>query len=189
MKDYSRELPAALVAAVFADDAVIAAFSWPVPLLGPLDWVGHLCTSALCLLAVAPRRALREPRLLAVALFASVVIDLDHLPLYLHLTDGVSGGRPVTHSLTTIVGLSVLALLWRRRRRVLAAVAAGVALHFVRDIATGPGLSLLAPFHSSPVRLPYVTYAVLLVVLAAEARRRWPTGLPAELVGGRSVRR
>jgi inner membrane protein len=165
---YARTaLAAGLVAVVAADDAFIARVDLPVPLLGPADWVGHLATTGVALLAMAPRPWRRHARMLATVAVASVAIDVDHIPLYLHLVSGVDGGRPVTHSLVTPALLVAAGLAWPRRRRLLLAAAAGVGLHFVRDIATGPGLSLLAPFSDARTLLPWASYAAVLVALVA----------------------
>lgn len=158
---------AGLLGLVLLVDALIAAHAWPVPLLGPLDWTGHLATTALALLA-AERLGLRAaPRLLLVVLASSVLIDLDHVPLYLGVP-GVegAGGRPLTHSLVAVT--AVLAVAAVRHSRTLLAVAAGLALHLVRDSSTGPGIPLLWPA-DVVVHLPYAPYAVLLGVLALVA--------------------
>lgn len=111
---------------------------------GPLDEVAHLATAALGLLVLAcladaPRR------FYVAALIASVTIDLDHIPLYLGMLGGDSQ-RPVTHSLATVVVFAVAAIASRRHRAVLAGVAAGLMLHFARDMAEGPpGVRLLWP--------------------------------------------
>jgi len=158
---------AAMLALVAADDAVISRTHLPVPLLAPTDWSGHLATTGIALLAVGPRDLRRHARTLGIVAAASIAIDIDHAPLYLHLVSGVDGGRPVTHSLLTPAVLAGLGLAWRRRRTELLAAAAGVCLHFVRDVATGPGLSLLAPLRDAPTPLPWSTYAVTLAVLVA----------------------
>jgi inner membrane protein len=49
----------------------------------------------------------------------------------------------------------------------LASASAGVALHFVRDIATGPGLPLWWPWEQRNRNLPYQLYSRTLMVLAA----------------------
>ena len=154
-----------LVGVVLVVDLAEAARSWPVPLLAPLDWTGHLATSALALLAgsrcgVAPRRA----DVLTV-LVASVALDVDHAPLYLGVPHVAgAGGRPLTHSLLTVAVL--LAAAWlTTRRRLLLGVAAGVVLHLLRDVATGGGLPLLWPVDVA-VRAPYLAYAAVLVGLA-----------------------
>ncbi|RKS73937.1 inner membrane protein [Motilibacter peucedani] len=161
-----------------------------MPLLGPLDWVGHLATTGVCLAALAPEVLRRRQRLLALTAACSVAIDVDHAPYYLHLTALGGGGRPVTHSLFTPVALGVAALLVPRWRDLLLAAAAGVCLHFVRDVATGPGLALLAPLDRHRTLLPYAVYAGALAALSAcavlrDARRTSP---PARRAGDPSAR-
>ncbi len=144
--------------------------------MGARDESAHLATSLLVLLALAgPRRMLAHPAATSVATASSMLIDLDHLPLYVNLplpSVQVAGGRPFTHSAPTIAGLGLLALASRRRRAMLASMATGVGLHFVRDIATSSGLPLWFPFERQLRRLPYRLYSRLLYVLAAVATVR-----------------
>jgi inner membrane protein len=136
------------------------------------DEPAHLATSAVVLLAVAgPRRLLERPVAAATACASSTLIDIDHVPLYLTIPGlpevAVDGGRPFTHSVSTIAALGGLAAAWRLRRVSLAAAASGVGLHFVRDIATGDGLPLWWPFERKNRILPYAWYSRLLLGLAA----------------------
>ena len=135
------------------------------------DEPAHLATAVLVLLAlVGPRRMLELPVPTATACAASVLIDLDHVPLYVDIAGidvSVDGGRPFTHSLSTIAALGTLAGAVRYRRATLGAAAGGVGLHFVRDIATGHGLPLWWPFEHKNRLVPYAYYARLLALLAA----------------------
>ncbi|MCU1691801.1 MAG: rane-bound metal-dependent hydrolase [Frankiales bacterium] len=156
-------VPAALLALVLLLDAVLARTHLPVVLLGLLDEPAHLATAGLALLAagVVDRRALW-------VLAGSVGIDADHVPLYLGVPHvEAAGGRPLTHALLTLGVLLLLGVRWP----VLRLLAAGVALHFLRDVATGPGLPLLWPADVA-VLLPYAPYAVVLALLAVVATRR-----------------
>ena len=54
----------------------------------------------------------------------------------------------------------------------LAGAAVGVCLHFVRDLATGPGIELWWPVDGAEVLLPYRGYLVLVVVLGFVATVR-----------------
>ncbi len=114
---------------------------------GLLDEPAHVATAALGLLAVAP--VVWMPRgFVVAALVASVAIDLDHAPLYLGARWVAVGmhGRPFTHSLTTVVVLTVGAWVLRSHRFALAGAAVGVVLHLARDVMEGPpGVSLLWP--------------------------------------------
>lgn len=146
--------------------------------MGARDEPAHLATSALVLLALfGPRRLLRHRATTATAMASSVLIDLDHLPLYVDgfpVDVSVDEGRPFTHSLSTVAGLAALAAGVRWRRTVLAAASSGVALHFVRDIATGEGLPLWWPFEHKSRKIRYALYSRALLVLAAVgAARTW----------------
>jgi inner membrane protein len=50
-----------------------------------------------------------------------------------------------------------------------AGLALGVCLHFVRDIATGPGVPLFWTIADAAVRVPYGAYLVVMVGAAAVA--------------------
>jgi inner membrane protein len=159
--------------AIAALDAVRTARHWPVPVVAALDWPAHVTTAAL-VLAALPRRL--PPRVAAWALAGSVVIDLDHIPLYLGIESlaTVHGGRPVTHSLTTAAALLGAAVPARgRAREVLTGLGVGVLLHFVRDIGTGPGLPLFWPLHRGNPHIPYAAhFAALAAAAAVPALRR-----------------
>ena len=108
------------------------------------------------------------------ALFASVLIDMDHVPGRLGV-DVLTAGtpRPYTHSLLTIAVVLVGALLWRRRRDVLLGVALGLGIHFLRDLAEpGSGVALLWPFSDRSFNVPHASYVVaMLAVVAVDAYR------------------
>jgi inner membrane protein len=138
--------------------------------LGARDEPAHLATSILVLLAVTGPGWMRRHRTVtATTCAASVLIDVDHLPLYVDfpIDVAVAEGRPFTHSLSTIGGLAALAGAVRYRRAILGAAAAGVSLHFVRDIATGPGLPLWWPWEHRNRLIPYSIYSRTLLGLAA----------------------
>lgn len=149
-------------------DVLIARLDLPLGVQGLVDESGHLATAGLALLAAA-RLGLRLPPVLAaVVLAASVLIDADHVPLYAGLPVEGAGGRPLTHGLWLPALLLLLALLRTRARPVLLAVAAGLALHQLRDSATGPGLPWLWPVGGA-LRAPYAAYLAVLVVAAVTA--------------------
>lgn len=163
-------VPPAALAAVLGIDAALEARKWPVPVVGALDDSAHVATSGILLAAFLPRSA---AALGPWALAGSVLIDLDHLPLYARgaLVVG-EGQRPVTHSLATAaaLGLSALALPGLRTR--LCGLGLGVLLHFARDLGTGPGLPLLWPATTTAVRLPYFGYLAPLTAVTAGAAVR-----------------
>jgi inner membrane protein len=157
-------------------DAVLTTRTWPVPAVALMDESAHLLTAGLILTAVLPVRALP---IVPWTLAASVLIDLDHVPLYLFSPpDDLVGGRPVTHSLGFALALALAGAAVRGRlRTALLGSAAGVALHLVRDLATpihGPGVRLLWPVIPDSFTLPYAGYAAgLAAVLAFVAVRQW----------------
>lgn len=107
----------------------------------------------------------------------SVAIDIDHLPAELAASGILYGSlpRPYTHALWTLALLILIALAAHLRgpRRPGAAFTAllfagaswGLAAHFFRDLATAP-ISLLWPFSSAWLQMPYAWYLGPLVLLA-----------------------
>jgi membrane-bound metal-dependent hydrolase YbcI (DUF457 family) len=139
--------------------------------VGPalLDETAHLMTGYLVLAALFRGAGWR----FSVPLLAgSVLIDADHLPGalgYQFLTAGTQ--RPYTHSLLTLAALLIAAALWRHGRLPLLGLFAGVAFHFVRDLAerSHAGVALLWPFSDHPYSFPHGLYLAgigLLTVLA-----------------------
>jgi inner membrane protein len=140
----------------------------PVLVEGVRDEIAHALTAAL-FLAVAPRVA---ERFVAWVLVGAVVIDLDHIPLFVWGVGSAGYGRPVTHSLGTILVLLAVAGLYRRWRTPLLALALGVLLHFLRDIATGPGLPLVWPISADNFLVPYLPYVAVLIAVTGVATGR-----------------
>jgi membrane-bound metal-dependent hydrolase YbcI (DUF457 family) len=158
--------PLLLAAAALAFDAADRRIPFGLWTTGPVDEVAHLCTAALGLLVLAcfidaPRR------FYVAALIASVVIDLDHIPLYLGLL-GNEGQRPFTHSLSTVAVFAAAAVASRRHRAVLAGLATGLVLHFARDIAEGyPGVRVFWPLQDTSWMVSYRWFLGLIVVFTA----------------------
>ena len=162
--DLGRRLSAvAALGVVLAVDAVLAAGQRPIVVVGLLDEPAHLLTAWLVLAALLPDR---HGDLLPWALLGAVVIDVDHVPLYLWGVGAADGGRPVTHSLSTVVLLLVLST-GRRLRTPVLGLALGVPLHLTRDLFTGPGVPLFWPTSDANLLLPYPVYAGLLCVVTA----------------------
>ncbi|SDC39396.1 inner membrane protein [Geodermatophilus telluris] len=160
---------AALVA-VLGIDRLLALRHWSVPAEALLDEPAHLLTAGLLLAAAG----VRSRRLVLWALAGAVLIDLDHVPLYLGAEVTADGGRPVSHSVTTVLVLLVAAGVWRAQRTRLAGLALGVVLHVVRDLASGPGVPLLWPLLPTSAHLPYPVYAgVLVAAVGVVALRAW----------------
>lgn len=162
-----------LVAAVLGLDLLWAllAGSTGTFAFGLVDEPAHLATCAIALLVAAAVLGRRLPApFVVVALFASVAIDLDHLPGYLGW-DGLTAGvpRPYTHGLAPVAALLAFGfLLPRRYKPVMFGLAFGVSAHLLRDVATGPGVAMLWPL-DDVVSVPYALFAALLAVVAAVA--------------------
>ncbi len=187
----SAWLPFALVIGIFTADWLLFAYHNGVIGSGLLDEPAHLATAVLLLLAVVGYRTLRaNPWFAGAAVLMSSGIDLDHAPMYLGLTGMSVNGRPFTHSIATVLVLGALCAGWwiaaRRTARTSAAVGTrdhvgrdlaggmtvGVLLHFVRDVATGPGLPLVWPLSTQSILLPFELYAGVVVAAAVAASWR-----------------
>jgi hypothetical protein len=128
-----------------------------VPVAAALDWSAHLATTALALRALPGDRA---AELSDAALAASLLIDLDHVPLAPAMLRGADLPRPRPHTL-----LTPLALAAAGRR----GAAFGTAAHLARDLFNGPGVALAWPVHGRDVRLPVALEAAVLAALVALA--------------------
>jgi inner membrane protein len=162
-------MPPLAVLGVVSLDLVAGWRAWPIPVIGLLDEPAHLLTAGLALSAATEGRR----QVWAWVLLGAVAIDVDHIPLYLWGAPvAVDGGRPVTHSLATALVLVAIAVAMPRVRTAAGALSAGVMLHLLRDAATGPGVPLFWPVLPDSAFLPYRTYLVTLLVLAAVACAR-----------------
>jgi inner membrane protein len=171
----------AALAAVLALDAVVDE-NWPLILLGPFDEIGHLATAWVLLVALLPDRC--RP-LMPWALLGAVVIDVDHIPLYVwDVGTADPEGRPITHSLTVVLVLLAFSRLPGRLRTPLSGLALGVLLHLVRDVVTGPGVPLFWPVTGTSVLASYSLYVWLLCLATAWAvlrpRRQQPPAAGAQ---------
>lgn len=163
----SRVAPLALVAMILTIDAVRGHVTSYL-LFGLLDEVCHLATAVLVLDATTRWHARHTPpRFLLAALLASVLIDVDHVPMDLLSSDIITAGtpRPYTHSLTTMVVLLVATGVLRHRRSAtpVAGVTVGVGLHLLRDLATAP-VALWWPVAAHGLEVSYGWYAAVLVL-------------------------
>lgn len=169
-------VPPAAVVAVGGLDAALQTRDWSVPVMGMLDDSAHVATAGVILAALLPQHA---ARLAPWALAGSVLIDLDHVPLY--AWGALSTGpdrRPGTHSLITVAALGLAAAAIPRLRTPLSGLALGVLLHFVRDIGTGPGLPVLWPAARKSFRVRYASYSLPLSAMAAVTAIRRRRGSP-----------
>ena len=174
-----RGVSLALAAAIAATDHVVHQQQLPFLWRALMDEPCHLATAMIVLGSLARWRG-RPPssRFVWAMLSASVLIDLDHLPLEFGssvLTAGTP--RPYTHALWVLVLLVVTAAAARRRHQIsgsaragtVAVIAAGaawgVAAHFLRDVATAP-IALWWPVSSAGVMVPGYWYLASLLVLA-----------------------
>jgi len=169
--------PLLLAALALVFDAAERRIAFGVWTTGPLDEVAHLCTAALGLLVLA--HFIDAPRRFYVAaLIASVAIDADHIPLYLGLL-GNQAQRPVTHSLTTVAVFAAAAAASRKYRAVLGGVAAGLVLHFARDIAEGyPGVRVFWPIQDTSLMVSSWWFLVMIVAFTAAQLILVSTGRP-----------
>jgi inner membrane protein len=140
------------------------------------DESAHVLTAVL-LLAALP--VALPVRFFVGALTGVVAIDLDHLPLIIGsdvLTQQTN--RPFTHALLTIAIVAGLSMpLSARWRWAGFGVAAGVAAHFWRDLATSTaGVPLLWPWQTYGFMLPYGLYLGFLIGCVGIAALRRKAG-------------
>ncbi|ACZ43169.1 membrane-bound metal-dependent hydrolase [Thermobaculum terrenum ATCC BAA-798] len=91
--------------------------------------------------------------------FGAIVMDLDHIPMEMGikpLRPKISC-RPYTHNVLCAALVSVATWLLTRDHRAAAGVAAGIATHYFRDLATG-GAPLLWPASTRCFRMPRWIY-------------------------------
>jgi membrane-bound metal-dependent hydrolase YbcI (DUF457 family) len=181
-----RTVSLALAVYAFMTDAVTGWHAMGFVGRGLLDEPAHLATALVVFGAIVRfrRGAVPDPRFCWAMLLSSVLIDLDHVPAELGTNAFTNGtARPYTHALWTVLVLTLAALVvrYRRTRRarpagsglspgtaelVLGGAAAGVAAHFLRDIATA-GMAVWWPLTDMPVQVPYWWYALALLVTIA----------------------
>ena len=193
----ARLLPAANSSATAVTLALAACFfdsvkrrlAFNLVSAGLLDEAAHLAASALGLLALA--RFVDLPRrFYLAALVASVAIDVDHIPPYLGLLP--DRGRPFTHSLATVLVFGTAAAISRRHRVVLAGLAAGLILHFARDISEGPpGVRMLWPVSQTEWTGGYWMWIAMIIAftLTPLVLRSigWPRSRPRPFADGTPV--
>lgn len=167
IRDHARLSAPILLLLILGLDAALAHRQWPFVVTGLLDEPAHLATAGLMLLVLPLRAAARYGWWV---LIGSVVIDFDHVPLYLGDSGFVvDSSRPPTHSLVVVILLLLMAQLLPQVKRQLRGLAFGVLAHFLRDVATGPGLALLWPVLPVAVKAPYTGYVVVLGLLTLGA--------------------
>jgi inner membrane protein len=153
----------ALLALILAIDRWLLEGSHTLLATGITDETAHVSTMAIFLLAF-PR--LRNAGFIAGCLAGSTVIDLDHIPLFLGsniLTEETN--RPFTHGLLTMGIVLAISLVTKDPWRSIGlGLVAGLAAHFLRDMATSTaGVPLLWPISSTGFMLPYPLYVAALI--------------------------
>lgn len=154
------------------DAALLGLRPWlPMPAVGLLDIAAHVLTTAILLATVAP---VRSRTFVLSALWASILIDVDHAPPFLHLlTVPFHTERPITHCLlVAVLPLFLVRLRPAWSRALLTGVSCGILTHLLRDAATG-SIPLLWPLPIAPLRLPYPAYALALLACASILRWRF----------------
>lgn len=158
---------------ILSVDAILASEHVGVLQFGLLDEPAHISTAAIALLgAVGLQRMFDHPEWTVWSFVFSMAIDIDHIPGIMGFSDSPHHGRPITHSLISPLVLGFIWLATDRRNAMVSGAATGVLLHFLRDIATGPGLPLLWPASRTHFRLPHRAYAGALGILALIATAR-----------------
>ncbi len=140
----------------------------------PLDELAHVLSTLIVLWAFGPRP---RWRFIVPALVASAMIDVDHVPDRLGV-DWITAGtqRPYTHSLLMIAVVIVIAIPCSRLHEPLLGVAAGLAIHYWRDMGEGGGgVPLLWPFSDHSFRYRHALFVAAMVgfVLIDAARCRY----------------
>jgi hypothetical protein len=176
----------ALVAAIVLVDLVLLSRSFGFAARALMDEPCHFATAVIVLGTITRWRDRPPGRpFIWSMLFASVAIDVDHLPAEFVHRDALYGHlpRPYTHALWLLVLLTVIAVVAYRRARVtggartavaasvFAGLAWGVGAHFLRDLATAP-ISLLWPVSSAGLQMPYGWYLVAMLIGVALPVRR-----------------
>ena len=190
-----RKVSLALIAAILIVDLVIPWAGWSyLPRWQGLSFVPRALVDEPCAVATALivlgaitrfRAAPPDPKFGWSLLAWSVLIDVDHLPQEFGtsvLTEGTP--RPYLHALWVLVLLILVVLVaryWSQHGKapmaagtmqVLAGAAWGIAVHFLRDVATAP-MSLWWPVTKAALQEPYWCYVLeLLVIVAVPPIRR-----------------
>jgi len=137
---------------------------------GILDEAAHLLTGVAALQAIGLADGPCARGLIA----GSIALDADHIPDALgHMLMRSGGARPYPHTLLTpaVVVLAGRRAGGIRERRFAAGLASGLALHLVRDLASGQGVRLLWPLSRRDFRVAYPAYLALIAAMGVRASR------------------
>jgi len=184
--------PPIALAIVLLSNRLVVEVQDHTALLALVDWSGHLATGAVVLLALASLGVAwaRVPAFVIGVLIGSLAVDIDHVPDVVFHSQSFTVGtsRPYAHSIATVVALALIgaALLCRpdpRPGQLSIGLAAGVALHLLRDAAVprGVGLALWWPITERAVQ---ISPAVYVAVVAAAGLVVW-----SALAGRAALRR
>lgn len=175
-----RGVSLALIVAIALTDRLIRWQQLGFVLRALVDEPCHLATAVVVLGALMRWRGRLPSRSFVWAMLsASVLIDVDHLPLEFGSAAWTAGTpRPYTHAFWVVAVLAAVAIVaglrsrvpGRARAMIVTRISAGAAwgtcAHFLRDVATAP-ISLWWPVSDAGVQVPYSWYLVALLVLAA----------------------
>jgi hypothetical protein len=185
---YHRRIALGLVGIITLTDGVADWERMGFLSRGLVDEPCHLATAVVVMGALSRWHGRAPDRWFARAMLsASVLIDLDHVPLALGST-AWSGSlpRPYTHALWVVAPLAATAAISSRLSTasrgkgktaaatvtsLSAGAAWGVGAHFLRDVATAP-IALWWPVASTGVQVPYGWYLMVLAVLGLVPRRQ-----------------
>ena len=154
-----------------------------ITLLVLLDWPAHMATGAVAVVALIAWRSSITRAFWFSTIVASVAIDLDHLGVLLPRWMGWWNLNIPEEEVWPLHNLTTCAILWGgvvglqgQWKSAARGAAFGVAVHLVRDAATG-GLFPLWPAVAWKASLPYSGYAAALLLSAiltsrSAARRR-----------------
>jgi membrane-bound metal-dependent hydrolase YbcI (DUF457 family) len=152
------------LAVIAGADHVIARHRPPWILSGLFDHPAHLATNALVLLNAGRR----TPGWRSAFMAGALAPDMDHIPLALRpVRPTLASPRPVTHCLAAVAPVALGAAAWREPR--LGALAAGMLVHFARDVGVGTGVPLLWPLTRRSFRVPHGVYLAGCALLATRA--------------------
>jgi inner membrane protein len=158
---------AGALATILAADLALARVKMPWLVGGAVDEPAHLATAVL----VYANLPAAGPVWTAAFAAGSVAPDVDHVPV-IPVRHKLRGDepRPALHTLATPAVVAVAGAVSRARaREAVLGLAAGICVHFVRDVATGTGIAPLLPLSSRRLKLPVRPYEAAMAVLAWRA--------------------
>jgi membrane-bound metal-dependent hydrolase YbcI (DUF457 family) len=149
---------------LFGIDALLRRHDYPRRVSGPLDEIAHAATA---ISLVVPLQSDAGTIRSIGVLGGAVLLDLDHLPqVFGARWLAATGERPYPHSLLFVLLLAGAGRMSEDRwRQGIQGAAIGVTTHLLRDMATG-GVLFYWPLIRTSIRIPYWSYASLLILFA-----------------------